>query len=230
MALPGPFLPGEVESFLQKRTQWWQQWGQGCKKRGPEWFSWQLSPCTMSLFGWAQRGSAIYSWWRHFGRWWDTACSVLLHISVLCADYASVCGNRPPSRVHPGHDEPHSPWGQKTMTPTTLICRPTARYLKGARGFSDVWRRGFSSSSNSEKSLGVGVTRRKSVQRNSPWEKHYMNHIVLCPCRVPLSATDSLPASGHHWQENQCGSVWAKAKTSLLLDLAAGNKIHSLWG
>ena len=114
------------------------------------------------------------------------------------------------------------------MTPTTLICRPTARYLRGARGFSDGWMRGFSSSSNSEKNLGVGVTRRKSVQRNSPWEKHYMNHIVLCPCRVLLSATDSLPASGHHWQENQCGSVWAKAKTPLLLDLAAGNKIHSL--
>lgn len=39
-----------------------------------------------------------------------------------------------------------------------------------------------------------------------------MNQLALCLCEVSLHPTVSLPNSGHHWQENQCASVWTGTK------------------
>lgn len=67
------------------------------------------------------------------------------------------------------------------MTPAAPIGKPTAGPLRGARGFRCL-EEGISSAHNSEKSLW-GVTWRKSVQKNSPWEKRYMNQLVPVPVR-----------------------------------------------
>lgn len=86
---------------------------------------------------------------------WDIAHQFSPHVSVLCADSASVCGNRPPPRAHPGHNEPHSARGAKNWrTPIASSADPQPGISEGQRAFSDAWRRGSHHQELSEKSLG----------------------------------------------------------------------------